>query len=319
MVSENTPPWLDRAFGLLLSIRRFGGTHAHAPVVIHVVGGADRASRLRLEELGARVRPVERVDPRYPYANKLRMFEAGPDEGTDVLVGLDCDTVVLGDVSPFLTPSAVGAKPVDGDFLGEREWRRIFREVGIRPPARTCRTTTLNQLTYPYFNSGVLVVPRSSCPALAVAWGDLIRSLAPAHDLGPRPAARDLYTDQVALALALISTSLPVRPLPVAMNFPAHLSVHPAHLATALPPRILHYHSRVDPEGFLLATKYREANQLIERFNRERADALGVSYGALRGRGAAAAVMQELRSRPSYYWPPVRTLRTGLASLVRRR
>src|SRR5207244_311537 len=161
--------------------------------------GVDGASRLRLEELGARVRPVDPVDRQYPYANKLRMFEAGPEKGTDVLVGLDCDTVVLGDVSSFLTSNAIGAKPADGDFLGECEWRRVFRELGIKPPSRTCRTTTLNQLTYPYFNSGVLVVPGSMCTELAVRWRDLIRTLAPAHDLGPRPAARDLYTDQVAL------------------------------------------------------------------------------------------------------------------------
>jgi hypothetical protein len=301
-----------------LSIRRFGGPHALAPVVVHIVGGADRAGAARLEGLEARVRAVREVDPQYPYANKLRMFESGPEEGTDVLVGLDCDTVLLGDVSPFLSLDAVAAKPADCDFLTEDEWQRVFRELAIPAPPRDCRTTTLDQWTYPYFNSGVVVVPRSMCTELAVQWLKFVRALAPLRSMGPTEGALGIYTDQVALACALTSAGIPVRRLPASMNFPAHLNVHPAHLSSALPPNIVHYHARVDARGFLLRTKYPQANWLIERFNQERARALGVPYAGLPRRGLATALMQELRSRSGYYSGPVRTLRSWGARLVGR-
>jgi hypothetical protein len=315
VVAENTVEWLDRAFSVALSVRRLGGPHARAPVVVHVVDGVDRDSASRLLDLGALVRPVERVDPEYPYANKLRMFEHGPEPGTDVLVGLDCDTVVVGDVSPFLSADAVGAKPADCDFLTEGEWRRVFSRFEIPPPPRNCRTTTLDQQTYPYFNSGVLVVPASLTERLATRWWELILGLGPLRGLGH---ALGTYTDQVALACALTSAAIPVRHLPVSMNFPAHLNVHRAHLSSALPPRIIHYHASTDARGFLLPTKYPQVNRLIKRFNLERADQLAISWTGLPRRRPATAILQELRSRSSYYSGAGRTLRTGAVRLLRR-
>ncbi len=43
----------------------------------------------------------------------------------DVLVALDCDTVVVGDPAPHIPGSAIGAKPVDHDPLSQGDWRRL--------------------------------------------------------------------------------------------------------------------------------------------------------------------------------------------------
>jgi hypothetical protein len=93
------------------------------------------------------------------------------------------------------------------------------------------------------------------------------------------------------------------------MNFPLHLNVHRDHLASALPPLILHHHGRTDARGFLLATKYGQANELIDRFNDERAKATGVPYPGLRRPRLGDRLRQELRMTAWYHSRPVSFVR----------
>jgi hypothetical protein len=318
-VSENAPEWFERTFGLVLSIRRLGGSLAEAPVVVYVVEDADPRFISGLGALDAEVRVVPRFDPDHPYANKLRIFEAGTEPGTEVLVALDCDTVVVGDFVSLLPTDAVGAKPVDRDFLREKEWRYIFNELGVPVPARDSLTTGLKQRTYPYFNSGVVTVPRSMCQPLYALWAEYMNVLAGVRRRRPEIRPLSLYAEQVSLACALLAGGLPVRHLPPSMNFPTHLSVHRDHLPYALPPQILHHHGRTDARGFLLATRYEQANELIDRFNEERAMATGIPYPGLRRPGLGDRIMQMLRRTSWYHSPPASVARAAAARIVRRR
>jgi hypothetical protein len=300
-VAERGDRWFARVRNLVLSIRRLGGRAAGAPIVAHFVEGVDDTHRRALEDLGADVEVVARVDPEYPYANKLRMFQTGPRPGTDCLVALDCDVAVVDDVTPFLSAESICVKPADCDFLTEAQWQAVFTDLGVAEPPRATVTTTFHQVTYPYFNSGVVIVPATLGSSLADRWLDCIHRLgllrARRPDIGPLA----LYTDQVALACALAAGPDPVRLLPVGMNFPTHVRVHPAYVAEAFPVRVIHYHDNVDARGFLVPTTYRQANAAVDRFNRERSAALGVAYQGLGRASATEHFKVRLRSRPWYY------------------
>lgn len=322
-VTEPRPAWLDRVEALALSLRAFGGSLAQAPLVVNVVGGIDGDRSARLEELGARVRVVEPVDERHPHTNKLRMLELHRELDFDVLLALDCDIVVAGDPGHGRTDS-VGVKPADVDPLAGRHWRRLFRALGIEPSGKPVVASTSGRSMYPYFNSGVLLVPRSLCGELERAWparsAELSGLLQREPFLIPPPA--HFYVDQLALSVAL--GDLPWHALPVGFNFPTHLPVSRTVLAASPPPALLHYHGELDGAGFLLRPRCAAAAEAVERVNAARAQALGLSYerAGSRPRLARIRLATERRlwraaaSRRLYHAEPIRRVRRriGLAA-----
>ena len=117
--------WIPRVEDLVFSVRRFGGSCSDAPFVVNFVGEIpDRAGRV-LADLGADARTVEPI-PGQPTANKLRMLDLHRSAEFEVLVALDCDTVVVADPRPQIPSSAIGAKPADSDPFTHRDWRRLY-------------------------------------------------------------------------------------------------------------------------------------------------------------------------------------------------
>jgi hypothetical protein len=318
-VAENRDEWYDRTINVALSIRRFAGRLSKAPVVVNFVEGVKPKYAQRLAELDVETRVVERVDPTYPYANKLRMLELHRELDFDVLVALDCDTVVVGDPTPHVIVAgigAIGAKPADCDFLGEPQWRRFFGALDLPVPERRFWTTTFGQRTYPYFNSGVLVLPSENCGALYDLWLGYIYRLQDVFDQHADIAAYRQYTDQLALTASLVEGRFPLRALPVTMNFPTHLNVHPQHRGESGPPRIIHYHNRVDGDGFLRPTRYDDVNQAIDRFNRERSEFRARPYDGLGRFGTVARMTQSLRSRQWFHRPGPQAARKAVGRAV---
>jgi hypothetical protein len=299
-VSEVQPRWLARVRDLVLSVRWFGGALSDAPFVVNFVGGGPPGdSRRELEGLGARVRVVERIDSRFPLANKLRMFELHAELDFDVLVGLDCDLVVVDDFSAHVPRSRIGAKPADYDLFSDREWRRLYETSGLRSPTRTLRATSSWKLIGPYFNTGVVTAPHELCAELRRQWGDHHRELMALLDHEPHSIRPDLHVyvwDQVAFALALAAGRLAWAALPVGMNFPCKVPVHRSALRDSPNPLILHHHGRVDPDGFLLRPRSAVAVDAARRFNAVRAERLSLPDPGLRRRRAVTRA-RRLRDR----------------------
>jgi hypothetical protein len=282
-VSENRPGWYDKVYNLVLSIRAFGGSLAGEQVVVNFVDSADSEVASTLEELGAAVRVVERFDVRNPYANKLRMLELGKDFDFDVLVALDCDAIVAGDFRDQVPSDRVAAKPADVDRLTEAEWRRLFEGLQVPMPEKSVVATVTGEPMYPYFNSGVLFVPRDRCLDLLRGWSHFSDEVLELFDRRPDviPKRWQLHSGQYSLACALIDGGFPVQPLPVTLNFPTHLVVHDALLAGRGEPRIVQYHKGIDRDGFLLKDRVDLLDPYLDRFNRERSAALGLDYRGL--------------------------------------
>lgn len=324
-VGENRPDWFVKMENLVLSLRTFGGSLSDAPFVVNVVSGADPSFVESMARLDAAVRVVEPVDRRRPTSNKLRMFElagstAAPVGGTasapasgggdraipappefDVLVAMDCDMVVKGDIAPFVSPDRLRAVPAGRDLLSDETWRTLYRLLDLPLPARDCTTVVSGQRTYPYFNSGVLFVPRAVCEPLRAAWlAHMEWIMGPGLD---QLGMDRLRKDQIPLSAALASAGLTVEPLPVNLN----LSVTAARFAPPYrhqwgPPFLLHYHRLIDERGFLLASPAGRVNPELDDFNRARARLLGLPYDGLDPVPLARRARALLKDQPAWRW-----------------
>lgn len=315
-VGENRPDWFAKMENLVLSIRCFGGTLAQAPVVVNVVGGADAGFVLAMDRLNVDVRIVDPVDLRRPTSNKLRMFELAEDHDFDVLAAIDCDIVVMGDLATEIRPDRLRAVPAGRDILAEETWQLLYGLLGVDLPAKTCTTVVSGQVTYPYFNSGVLFTPRRLCAPLLEHWRRHLDWL-----LGPGLAELGLdrlRKDQIPLAAALATAGIEIDPLPVNCN----LSVTAARFAKRYrqqwgPPFLLHYHHQIDAHGFLLPSPNRRINGYLDEFNRARSEHLSVSYAGLGTAPLRRRVGARLKDKPGYGW--VRSHTRGAATPAGRR
>lgn len=264
-VAENNYKYLSQALRLVRSVRWFGGALEDTDFIVCVVEGIEPAYRRALESLGAAVRIVSRYDPANPLFNKVQLFRLADLEGYDTLLYLDCDTIVVQDPSRFLSSSALQIKVADVPTVPSEVLERVCGYFGLMPPARLYKTTLDQAPTIWYCNAGVISCPVRFMPRLIPAWCKYELAFSANPDL---LGSHQHHRGQAALALAFIANPAPFEELPVAMNFPLHLThiETPSEMAEA-DPAILHYHDLVDTAGYLLPSPYPLAQKRIEDFN----------------------------------------------------
>src|ERR1700674_1688592 len=282
-VAENCPRHLAQARRLVRSLRCFGGSLAGARFLVCMVGDIASEARATLEREGAEVRIVERFDRRSPSANKLQLYpEALATDARGILL-LDCDTVIVGDLLPWLIPGALQAKIADVASVTHDAFVRLFRHFGLPVPARRYRTTVHGEPTILYCNTGVVFLTREVARELVPVWREWNARILDVLEL-----LGDCYPHhhQASFSLALAAHPIPFAEAPAALNFPLHL--HPQPPPDALlsaDPVILHYHDEIDAAGRLLPTAYPRAQARIEEFNR-RLGGAAQDAGAAQDKGA---------------------------------
>lgn len=282
-VSEDRPVFHTRVEGLVSSARQLGGSLADAPIVVNMVGSADRAFVRCMEAFDAEVRIVPPVaDGGVAQVNKLRMLEINGREDFDIMLAVDCDIAVAEDPAPYVSSDAISLVPADKDPFTDDQWRRIFDSLELDRRERSVRATTTGQPMYPYFNSGVIGIPRDFCADLFVAWTQALKDIDSLWQRQPNiiPRHRRFFTDQLALSIALWR-GLPWTVASCELNFATHVSLHDP-VVEGLQPALLHYHSDADDEGFLFRPRCPVAESAADRVNRSRAEALGLNYAGLR-------------------------------------
>lgn len=248
-VADNHVKYLSQALRLLQSVRWFGGGMAGVDFLVCVVETAEAYYLREFERLGALVRFVAPFSSLHPHSNKLRLLEVPGIDAYDTVILLDCDTVVLQDPWPFLDGAAFQAKMADWPSIPRGVLDRLFRHFDLGSPREDYRCNPSGRPTIWYCNAGVLVFPREALSRLAPAWRYFNMALIDRLDL---LESYSFYCDQASLSLAFASESVPFRELPLSMNFPTHferLCALPA--MQACDPVILHYHNRIDPNGYL--------------------------------------------------------------------
>ena len=283
-VAENSSEWFTKAYNLALSVREFGGRLAGSPIVVNFAGEVDREFSRRLSgDLDVTVHVIEPFEASVAPTNKIRMLDLFDEMSCDVLVALDCDILVTGDVGPWLPSSGIALRPEARNPLTRHQWLTIFHDHGIAVPDADCKMISSGQSTYPYYNSGVVFVHRDSVGELREMWPRYVRMFEDLCDRWPGTGAppRRWWADQIALACFAASTSFPVQTFPVGLNFPTIFRVHSHYSDQIHPPFLVHYHNQINGLGFVLASRNRVVNPHIERFNLARARALQLPYDRL--------------------------------------
>jgi hypothetical protein len=321
-VAEAGDAWFREVSNLVLSIRRFGGALSEAPIVAMFVERVDPEHEAVLAECGVEVRVVDRFDPRSPASNKLRMLELADSHRFDALLAIDTDTLVLGDISSYFSTTAIRVKPENHSPYGPETWTGIYEALGIEPPRASAVMTSTGERTSPYYNSGVVFVPRDRCGDLLAAWAKAVHDVLDLYEARPDlvPPEQQHWTNQLALAVALAGRGLPVDPLPVGLNLSTTVRVHPSFRHEVVPPFILHYHNEIGPTGFVLRSRNGALNLSIDRFNRARAEAFDLPYDGLPSPPLARRLLRRMEGTAWYEHPTVTRVRTAPAlAPVRRR
>lgn len=275
-VAENDPRSLGQALRLVQSIRWFGGELAGARFMVCVAGELGRSFRQAFESYGAEVRIVSPFHQRNRMADKLQFFPEAWETDREMLLLLDCDTVVVQDPLPWMRRGSFQAKIAPLPTVTPEVFERVFRHYGLPLPAREHVNSFAGTATIRYCNSGVILLPSALARQIIPVWRDYNARLADEIEI-LHPCERQC--NQASLSLALAACPVPFAEAPVELNFQLNLShLPPPEGYFSVDPAILHYHDRVDPEGYLLHSPYPFAQVRIEAFNRRlRQEREGVS------------------------------------------
>jgi hypothetical protein len=262
---------------LAITVRNFGGRLAPSRFIAYFVDGVDERESSLLRELGVELRGVSPYPGPQRTANKLRMFEDfARNSDADLLVALDCDTVVVGDFLDEARADAVAAVPARSSPLDIGGWERLLELLDLPPTENgTTMFATGESIPAPYVNSGVLLVPRRHAEALVTGWAEYMERFAADYRSGVEEPWTGYMMDQVALACALLDRKIPLHVLGLHVNLSTALNA-PARLERAAVLRhgsaeqvkVLHYHRHISRDGRLFRTDRRSPlNAVIDHVN----------------------------------------------------
>jgi hypothetical protein len=264
-IAEPTNQLLEQSARLLMSLRWFGGSLAQARFVLGCTGPIPQQALELFDHYGAEVATVERYDPTHGHSNKIALLGSPILAGHDLVVLLDCDTVIVQDPARWFNQDAVAIKLADLPTVSLAELQEVFRHFKGPMLSASYRHELTGDACLAYCNSGVIIVPEKYRQRLASQWDYWNRQALTAPETLP---FNRLHTDQVSLALALENSGVPFAPLPAEMNMPVHFSAEAYPPAwQELDPVIIHYHRLSYPDGFLKPCALEQCTRRIESFN----------------------------------------------------
>lgn len=248
-----------------MSLRWFGGSLAQARFVLGCTGPIPQEPRELFDEHRAEIITIERYDRAHGHSNKIALLGSSVLAGHDIVVLLDCDTLLVQDPARWLNRDAVAIKLADLPTVSLAELQSIFRHLKCPVPSPHYQHELTGDACIAYCNSGVMIAPEKYRQRLASQWDYWNRQVL---TLPETLSFNRVHTDQVGLALALENTELPFAPLPVEMNLPAHFNAefYPAAWQE-FDPVIIHYHWLSYPDGFLKPCALRQCTRRMESFN----------------------------------------------------
>jgi hypothetical protein len=197
------------------------------------------------------------------------MLEIGDDYDYDVLVALDCDTVVVRDFSSEINPQYFQAMPVDMDLLTAEQWQKLFSYFDLNiEPEKFSNTTNARKTIIPYFSSAVMSIPKQYITQIRNRWNEYFFGLFEYSKNLKDLALHKYYFEELALSLAVEKEKIPSMDFPMEMNFPTNYSVKPSLLPGKMSPFIIHYHHLYNLDGTLSKSGYKKPDLAIEQVNK---------------------------------------------------
>jgi len=257
-LGEDNPTFHFRIITLFKTIKAFGGQLAKAKFLAIFVDHVDRIIYDCLINMGVQVKIVKPYESKLQrHCNKIRMLEL--DEAYDVLIALDCDTVVTRDFTSFISDNVIRRCDSLLDPLTIDEWRYLYRYYKLPMPSDEKKI---------HANSAVLFIPKKFVNRLRRSWIRYARLLTDtffSSDKVTKFSEHKYYTDQFALSLALAELNNKVKLLPAEFNI--HINRSFQSWADRLHPYILSYHHYVTPDWKLEMTCMKVPDTYIRQVN----------------------------------------------------
>jgi len=264
-IAEPTKQFLEQSARLLMSLRWFGGSLAQARFVLGCTAPIPQEPLEVFNEYRAEITTTERYDPAHGHSNKISLLSSRILAGHDIVVLLDCDTVLVQDPARWLNQDVVAIKLADLPTVSLAELQSIFHYLKCPVPSPRYHHELTRDACIAYCNSGVIIVPEKYRQRLATQWDYWNRQVLTLPETLP---FNRVHTDQVGLALALENTEVPFAPLLTEMNMPAHFNAEFYPTAwQELDPTVIHYHWLSYPDGFLKPCALKQCTRRIESFN----------------------------------------------------
>jgi hypothetical protein len=265
-VVDDDPKYIRQAVLWAASLLVYGEQRAES-LVVHTVGQADPGLRHLLDHWGIEMVEVQAFDGRHRYSNKLTQFETASLREADVVVLCDCDLAFTRSVMPWIQGERLRARIAHRPWLRPAQWDAIFASANLRLPTARVRAGN-GEWTLPSFcNGGLYMMPRALFDEMGDVWVKwnrwLLERLELLHPL-------QMFADQVSFSLACEDLGLRIDYLPVELNY--HLGFSP----TASPdgddwwidvPRVLHYHKRMGPDGYLQGGQIQPVTAAVVQIN----------------------------------------------------
>ena len=259
---------------LFKTLLEFGGKIGNAKKIACFTEEPDSSIKEILENLQVQIRIVEPVDNRQSFGNKIRILDEGIKEDVDVIVMLDTDIVIAGDFSQFLGTQKIMIKQEDSDPFTLSDWKQMFDFFKLPLPQERFQTSCSGQETIPYFNGGVMIIPKLHASELLEQWKYFLKqlldkqnNLPPKFSENPHDNKQPRFFDQIAFSLAITKSKLPYEILPLSMNYPYSGTVHHSEHPETLEPFIIHHHHCILENGELMLSPYRLINNKIDTIN----------------------------------------------------
>ena len=271
LVIDNGPRFAWQGFHLVHSIREHCAQWLTA-IRVHTTPEVSGEVRALFAGLGCDVIEIMRTGDG-KYCNKISQLDQLSQDGYELAVLLDTDTILTEDIGATLSADCLQAKPVDFPNPPLLVLREIAHQAGLKrlPPIQLTdapqdhMTPRLFKLLTHLFspasryrqhtysgncNGGLYAIPRSQVPLIAREW----RRWADWLLANPEPlrrAGKEMHTDQVAMWLAICHNDLPFMPLSSNFNLSVHMDYPHANLDERQPIRLIHYHDCMDVTGLI--------------------------------------------------------------------
>ena len=259
---------------LFKTISEFGGELANAKKIACFKEEPNSAIKEILKKLQVKICMIDSIDSRLSYGNKIRIIDEGIKEDVDVIVMLDTDIVVARDFSEFLDTKKILIKPEDRDPFSLADWKQLFDLFKLEIPQERFTTSCTGQETIPYFNGGVIVIPKIHASELFKQWKYFLKQLLDKQNelpmkfsANPHEHNQPRFFDQIAFSLAIVKSKLPYDILPLSMNYPYSGTVHISENPESLNPFIIHHHHCILETGNLMHCPYENINVKIDKIN----------------------------------------------------
>ena len=256
---------------LFQSINEYGGKLAKAEKIACCREPLSDETTSSLEKLGVKTRLIEPFDSRCVYANKIPMLGFSEEVDFDILVALDTDIIIRRDFSNLIDEEKIGVVRDDIDPLGLDNWKILFKHFDLKLPEERFHTYKNWKETIPYFNTGVLVFPQSYISEFYEAWKYYTIKLLDTYEKFPTIrhyypfGVGAFYIEQLSFALAIHGGRFPYFTLPIEMNFPTHIKLHPNCKTEHLDPFLIHHHHRISKLGNIRNCYYENINKCFDK------------------------------------------------------